>query len=53
MCSYMIIWKLEACVDINVEICRNITYVTLFMYIENEVLVNEFISAHYVHIDVS
>ena len=44
MCSYMIIWKLKACVDINVEICQNLAYMTLFMYIENEIYANEFIS---------
>ena len=44
MCSYMIIWKLEACVGINVEICRNLAYMALFMYIENEIYANEFIS---------
>ena len=44
MCSYMIIWKLEACVGINVETCQNLAYMTLFMYIENENCANEFIS---------
>ena len=44
MCSYMIIWKLEACVGINVEICQNLAYMTLFMYIENEICANEFVS---------
>ena len=53
MCSYMIIWKLEACVEIYLEIYGNMAYVTLFMYIENEVLANETISFSYIHIDVS
>ena len=43
MCSYMIIWKLEACLGINVEICQILAYMTLFMYIEIEICANEFI----------
>ena len=44
MCSYMIKWKLDARVGINVEIYQNLAYMTLFIYIENEISANEFIS---------
>ena len=39
-CSYLIIWKLKACVVINVDICCNMAYLALFMYIGNRILAN-------------